>query len=90
MAVVHDGQPAVHARGGRSLEALFAKGIGTAADRPTIVAHFIGRHGDGISPRVGKQPAAYPEPLLGQGRMKLPRQARLERGVLLGVGHAGV
>jgi hypothetical protein len=32
VAVVHNGQPLVHARGGRSLEALFAKGIGAASD----------------------------------------------------------
>jgi hypothetical protein len=32
VAVVHDRQPIVHARGGGSLEALFAKGIGAASD----------------------------------------------------------
>ncbi len=32
VAVVHNGQPLVHARGGCSLEALFAKGIGAASD----------------------------------------------------------
>jgi hypothetical protein len=32
VAVIHYGQPLVHARGGCSLEALFAKGIGAASD----------------------------------------------------------
>jgi hypothetical protein len=32
VAVVHDGQPRVHARGGRPFEALLAKGVGAASD----------------------------------------------------------
>jgi hypothetical protein len=73
MAVVHDGQPLVHTRSSRPFEALFAKGVCAASDRPAVVAHFVFRQCDRISARIRKQAAAYPQPFLGQRRVKLPR-----------------
>jgi hypothetical protein len=86
-AVVQHLEPGVVAGGGGPLQAVAAEGEGAAADRPGIIAQFVAGHRQRIAAGIGQHAGADPQPLLGQGGMEVPGQARRRRRRRFGMLH---